>query len=196
MHHEIFASQARKEGQSLDSVLSVMHEKQKSGTKAVGFKLFYNHLTLSEWEQFASYDGFDVIHLTRKNRLRTILSLDLAMQTDQWVTTAFDPETHQPRCMLPVSTLIKRMEKLGRQEARTRKLFEGRRMLEVVYEDMVESNSDTFSRLGEFLRVDDLQLEKVMLRKQNAGRLVDLIANYDEVHDALKNSEYCSCLDD
>src|SRR5512139_1184559 len=69
MYHEIFAAHNREIGKDFDKVFSTLFRRESKGTRLVGFKLFYNHLTDEEWERFLSHRGFKVIHLTRENRV-------------------------------------------------------------------------------------------------------------------------------
>src|SRR5512144_2789036 len=52
MYHELFADHNREIGKDFDKVFSTLFRKEKKGTRMVGFKLFYNHLTEAEWDKF------------------------------------------------------------------------------------------------------------------------------------------------
>ncbi len=79
MYHEVFAKRNREiAGKEFDLIFPMLFRKESRNIKAVGFKLFYDHLTRDEWEKFLSHKYIRIIHLTRENRLRTIVSLDIA----------------------------------------------------------------------------------------------------------------------
>src|SRR5215208_234320 len=84
MYHEIFASHNREVGRDFEKILSTVYQYESKSTKIVGFKVFYNHLTEDEWEEFVAHRDVRVIHLTRQNRLRTVISLEIAFKTGQW----------------------------------------------------------------------------------------------------------------
>jgi len=158
----------------------------------VGFKLFYEHLTMDEWEKFLSHKYLRIIHLTRKNRLKTIVSLDIAFKTNQWSLSANDKNKQlvEKRILLNTSTLIDRLEQIQEYETFIRDGFKDRHILEVVYEKLTTEPEETFQYIGAFLGVDDIELGKITLTKQNPESLEQLIVNYDEVYELLKNTKY------
>jgi LPS sulfotransferase NodH len=195
MYDEIFAAHNRVIGEDFDRVFATLFRKERRGTRIVGFKLFYNHLTEEEWRRFIAHDEFEVIHLTRANTLRTVVSLDIAFKTGQWTAGRRRNRPASDRVVeLDSSQLLGRLQGIREAETRTRERFAGRRVLEVVYEDMVRDPSETFGRVGAFLGVDDVDPERIRIRKQNTEPLRRLIANYDEVSEALQGSEFERCL--
>ena len=81
MYHEIFADHNRPVGQDFDRVFSTVFQPESKTTKMVGFKVFYNHLTEDEWQKFLTCKDLKIIHLIRRNRLRTVISLEIAFKT-------------------------------------------------------------------------------------------------------------------
>src|SRR5512138_3833678 len=88
MYHEIFASHNRRVGEDFDRILSTVFQYENKSTQVVGFKVFYNHLTEEEWNKLVACQGLKVIHLTRRNRLRTVISLEIAFKTGQWTKSS------------------------------------------------------------------------------------------------------------
>src|ERR671923_162996 len=84
MYHELFASHNREVGKDFEKILSTIYQYESKSTRLVGFKVFYNHLTDEEWEKLVRRKDLRVIHLTRRNRLRTVISLEIAFKTGQW----------------------------------------------------------------------------------------------------------------
>jgi LPS sulfotransferase NodH len=197
MYHEIFAERNRElVGRNFDQIFPMVFQKESRNIKAVGFKLFYEHLTRDEWEKFLSHKYLRVIHLTRENRLRTIVSLDIAFKTDQWGVSANDKnkELVEKRIILDTSTLFDRLDKIHDCEKFTRDLFKDNNILEVVYEKLTTKPGETFQDIGEYLGVDDIDISKITLTKQNPENLEHLIVNYDEVYELLKNTKYAAHL--
>lgn len=50
--------------------------------------------------------------------------------------------------------------------------------------------SETFSRISSYLNIEDIDYKKTKLKKQNPESLQDLIVNYDEVAQLLKNTRF------
>src|SRR5574338_521256 len=158
MYHEIFASHNREIGRDFEQVLSTLFQKEAKGTRMVGFKLFYNHLTPEEWEKFLAHDEFRVIHLTRANRLRTIISLEIAFKTGQWTQSSRSREMRPEDRMVTLDPkkLLERLERLHADEQLARERVKARPVLEVVYETMTGQPLETFERIGSFLGVSDI----------------------------------------
>jgi LPS sulfotransferase NodH len=179
-------------GKDFDQILPMVFQKESRNIKAVGLKLFYNHLTRDEWEDFLSRKYFRVIHLTRENRLRTIVSLDIAFKTDEWTASANDKNKQlvEKRIILDTSKLIDRLEHIQDYETFIRDHFKDRHILEVVYEKLTTKPREIFQYIGGYLGIDDIDLSKITLRKQNPESLEQLIVNYDEVYELLNNTKY------
>ena len=197
-YHEIFADHNRTIGEDFDKVLSQVYRKESRDTGLVGFKLFYNHLTEEEWVKFLQHDEFKIIHLTRANRLRTITSLDIAFKTDEWTRSSYSKgrQLVEKRITLDTFKLIGRLEKIQSEESFARERFIGRPIIEVVYEELVRNPKAVFQSVGGFLGVDDIDLTKIKIVKQNTEKLDQLIINFDEVSECLKNSQFSDCLND
>ena len=193
MYHEVFARRNRKRaGKKFDMIFPMLFRKENRNIKAVGFKLFYDHLTIDEWEKFLSHKYLRIIHLTRENRLRTIVSLDIAFKTDQWSISANDKDKQivEKRILLDTSKLTDRIEQIRHYERLTRDRFRDRHLLEVVYEKLIRKPEQTFQYISDYLGVDDIDYRGIALRKQNPESLEQLIVNYDEVYELLKNTNY------
>ncbi len=192
MYHEIFAEHHREKGKDFEKILSVLYQKHDKSISIVGVKLFYNHLTEDEWQKFLSHKDFKIIHLTRQNRLRTIVSLEVAFKTGQWTksnkSVAAGPV--DKRITLDPSNLVQRLAKLEADEKLAREQFKDRPILEVVYEELVSQPISTFQRIGEYLGVSDIDPGKIKLTRQNPESLERIILNYDDVFRALSNTSY------
>jgi LPS sulfotransferase NodH len=197
MYHEVFAKRNRAlVAKEFDQIFPMVFQKESRNIKAVGFKLFYEHLTKDEWEKFFSHKYLRIIHLTRENRLRTIVSLDIAFKTDQWSASANDKDKQivEKRILLDTSKLIDRLEQIQNYETFIRDRFKDWHILEVVYEKLTTKPRETFQFIGAYLGVDDIDLSKITLTRQNPESLEQLIENYDEVYDLLKNTKYAQHL--
>lgn len=199
MYHEVFAKRHREiTGKEFDLIFPMLFRKESKNIKAVGFKLFYEHLTIGEWEKFLTHKYLKIIHLTRENRLRTIVSLDIAFKTDQWSLSANDKDSRfmEKRVLLDISRLIHRIEQIREYEVFIRDRFKNREIMEVEYEKLIGKPEQTFKNIGGYLGVDDFDLSKITLTKQNPESLEQLIVNYDEVYEVLKNTRYAGYLSD
>lgn len=195
MYHEIFASHNREVGKDFEKVLSILYQYESKATELVGCKVFYNHLTDEEWRKLAALPELKVVHLTRQNRLRTVISLEIAFKTGHWTNSGNSTGPREKRVTLDPQVLIQRLEQIEAGEALTRKRFYDRPVLEIVYEDLVQSPKDVFTAVGDFLGVGGIDPGKIRLKRQNPEPLSELIVNGDQVEAVLKNSRFAEFLD-
>jgi LPS sulfotransferase NodH len=194
MYHEIFASHNRQVGKDFEKILSTLYQYESKSTKLVGFKVFYNHLTDEEWKKLVALRDLKVIHLTRWNRLRTVISLEIAFKTGQWTKAGNIGESREKRVMLEPLKLMKRLEQIEEGEEAIRVRFCDRQMLEITYEELVRSPDEVFGSIGAYLGVDGIDPGKIRLKKQNPEPLSELIMNYDEIESVLKNTRFTEYL--
>lgn len=194
MHHEIFASHNREVGKDFEKILSTLYQSESKATELVGFKVFYNHLTDEEWKKLGTLPDLKVIHLTRRNRLRTLISLDIAFKTGQWTNARYSLGPEEKRITVDPQNLLKRLERIEQGEALTRVRFSDRPMLEVRYEDLVQSPYKVFESVSGYLGVDGIDPGKIRLKRQNPEPLSELIVNCDEIESVLKNTRFAEYL--
>lgn len=197
MHHEVFAGENRKTGENVDSILSDVFCAGSPAIKAVGFKVFYYHLTDDEWTRFKQ-SNMALIHLTRKNRLRTITSLDIAFATNQWLVTGPEHGQTKPCAIrLDPDTIPDRIRRIETMENEARERFRRHSLMECTYEDFVLQPEKTFHRLVEFLGLEGcVDTKAINLIRQNPQPLSALIENYDEISKVLKPTAYSTYLSD
>ncbi|HMB22115.1 MAG TPA: Stf0 family sulfotransferase [Anaerolineales bacterium] len=196
MYHEIFASHNRRVGEDFDRILSTVFQYERKSTQVVGFKVFYNHLTEEEWSKLLACRELKVIHLTRRNRLRTVISLEIAFKTGQWTQSGNSGKPKEKRVTLDPLKLINRLEQIEEGESATRRRFCDRQILEIVYEELVRSPEKVFEAIGAYLGVDGIDPGQIRLKRQNPETLQQLIVNYDEVAAVLQNTRFAECLSD
>jgi len=195
LHHEIFAAHNREIGKNYEKTFSVLFQKQLKSIRLLGFTLFYYHLTDDEWEKFLRNDDIKIIHLTRKNYLKTIVSLDIAFKTDRWNSSLLYRKPLEKKIVIDVDALIERIDQIRAYEELTRERFKNWDYIEVVYENLVTNPLEEFRRIGAFLNVTDIDSGKIILRKQNPEKLSELIVNYSEVAKLLAKTKYAYLLE-
>lgn len=196
VYHEIFASHNRRVGEDFEKILSTVFQYESRSTEVVGFKVFYNHLTDEEWDKLLACRELKIIHLTRRNRLRTVISLEIAFKTGQWTKSGNSGEPKEKRVALDPLKLIQRLEQIEAGEIATRRRFSDRPVLEVVYEDLVCAPAEVFKSVGDYLGVQGLDPGKIKLKRQNPETLQQLILNYEEVAAVLQNTRFAGYLSD
>jgi LPS sulfotransferase NodH len=129
--------------------------------------------------------------LTRKNQLRTILSLDIAFKTNQWVASKeLENKSLEKRVLVDISTLINRLELIESYEMLARDRFKDREILEITYEDLIANPEHTFQKVGKYLHIGNIDPSQITLKKQNPEPIEKLIINYSEVSNLLKGTRF------
>ncbi len=197
--------------------------------QAVGFKMFYDHLTpeyfekminrreASEgllqrihnleafirahtsrqelltrfeaaWNYLRNDTGLKVIHLRRKNKLETLVSLKTAFLTDEWMHVH---NKQRPKTVLQLNfeECFQYFNKLEAYESDYSARFTEHDALEVVYEDLVEKTNEEMSRIFDFLGLPRQQV-RTILKKQIVASLPEVIGNYADLKKSFESSKW------
>lgn len=188
-HPEIYAENElfyEIEDRSIETVLAGIYGTYFQIIKAVGFKIFYYHPLDDNsqivWDYLRQMDDLHVIHLQRKNVLRTLLSRQIATATNTWgITTDKDRSTIEDRRMqLDPETLREQFEQTHNWQVEFDALFSSHPKITLIYEDIVADSDAEFKKVTEFLELPFVK-PKIGLKRQNPEPLSDLIANYEEL---------------
>lgn len=190
MYHEIFAPHYRKATTTFKTRSSVLYNRQPTFVDSLGVKIFYSHLSTNEWVELLERRDFRYLHLTRKNRLKTVISLTIAKTTDQWTNTNRQTNSIKPKVRLNENHLIGQLNELASRERRFRQQFSETEILELSYEELTKNPAETLSRASNFLSLDAIDHDNIPLKKQNSEAISDLIENYEEVARLLRGTEY------
>ena len=168
--------------------------------RARGFKMFYNHPINIDpqkreegFDMLAAQPNLRVIHLKRRNILRTLVSYEIAVKAGMWMVRKKDRE---------------RLDKLANytfsfSESDLRKAFEEQRMLEriaderfksghllqVCYEDLVQNPESTFRKVTDFLDVPPRSPTTEYV-KINTRPIREILENYDALKADFAGSEW------
>ena len=161
--------------------------------EAVGFKLFYNHAREASrrrvWDRIVDAHGPAVVHLTRRNLLKSLVSLRRAEMDGRWVATR--PTTSRPmeKVRLTYEECVGYFEQSLRWQDEHESRLGGQPRLNVVYEDLVSRGPLEHVRILEFLGVPPRQLRPGTLQ-QSHGPLRDVLANFAELERRFSGSRW------
>lgn len=196
--YEIFNDEYRTVGMGYEQIMAELLRPYSAMIKAVGCKILYNQLTGEEWEKFLAYPDFRIIHLTRRNRLRTATSHNIATKTGQWSEygLADKPPLEERKIWLDKDEVFNSFVKLNIAEQRARQRFKDREIFEVTYEELVSDTEGTVAAIARFIGVQPWEIKDITLRQQNPERLRDLIQNFDELKRAFSNTPWRAYFDE
>lgn len=166
--------------------------KYPSSVSAVGFKIFYYHPNGSDdetiWELLSALPEIRVVHLVRRNVLRSVVSRHIASARKSWAMTKSAVQEQRPIFIEP-ATILDELRVMSALAAKRLALFDSAQVLELTYEDLVSQTQRAIKDVGGFLGVN-LDMGQSELRRQNPGSLHDVLANYAEVKSVLLQSEF------
>lgn len=91
-------------------------------------------------------------------------------------------------------TVVRDLAMIAAETAKWRQRLENLEVMEVVYEEYVRDQASWNGRVLEFLQVPVQELNSD-LKKVNPDVLRDLVTNFVEIADVLRQSPYAFCLD-
>lgn len=174
---------------------------------AVGFKVMYNQLSL--WPTFAyltprggrllqdrslrnwlSVNEVIIIHTLRRNRLKVLVSHELAAQSGRYHSR--DSESENRRVAIPLLGLKARLRRIETAERVARATIRGLPTIEIVYEDYISAGgADQDGRLCAALGQPILEGGlSSPLRKVSSDDLRDTVENYDQVAAYLSGTRF------
>jgi LPS sulfotransferase NodH len=176
----------RRKNRGFIEIIDDAFTKATQEIEAVGFKIFYYH-PIGEngteiWDYLVSDKEIHVIHLLRRNTLRTVVSHKVAQETREWRhnTDRSDRLVKKKSVYFEPEELIRNAMLTKLREEQGRKLFEQHPMLEVLYEDLVGHLGPTYTSITEFLGLMRWSPSTDTV-KQNPEPLDQLLENYDEI---------------
>jgi LPS sulfotransferase NodH len=181
-------------GRNIKDVLVKVFGKEPYYIKAKGFKIFYYHPEDDDsndiWNTLMDMDNLRVIHLKRRNILRTLISRKIAGIQDVWLVTSSDRNTSKNKAVcFTVKELEEGFEQTRKWETCGDEMFKNHPQVSVYYEDLVNDPESTFGIITDFLGVPYIQ-PKTNLKKQNPERLRNLVINYDDLKPAFYETEW------
>lgn len=192
---------SRLNGKPLTRVLARTFSRQAFFVKAKGFKIFYYHPQDDPsgeiWNALAAMDDLHVIHLKRRNVLRTLVSRKLAGLEGRWRS---DPGNRQHSSTdVSVSFDVPELEQ-GFRETRAweqagEERFHDHSVLTLEYESMLDRLEETSCQVLSFLGVQPQPLMSP-LQKQHTRSLRDMVVNYDDLKLAFAGTEWQSFFDE
>ena len=166
--------------------------------RAAGFKLFYYHARDGElaavWPYLRGRRDLKVVHLTRRNTLKTHLSRKRAALTGQWVKTAVAPSRGSSVELDYEECLNDFVETRNWEESADRE-FTGHAVLRLEYERLADDYPNEMRAVQDFLGVDRHPLQP-STSPQSRESLSTSISNYDELKDRFRGTPWAEFFTD
>lgn len=167
--------------------------------KYIGFKIFYYHpLDCNDkavWDFIKKDQNIRLIHLTRQNMLKTIVSREIADKTNTWSNKSRNNiQIKDKQVEIDIDYCLNELEITHQFENKTRNEFNREFFMEITYEDLIRDNQKIMNEVFDFLDIEETKV-KSSYKKQNKEKLEDLIINYKELYNALKRTKWSYLLE-
>lgn len=179
-------------GKNTEGELNILYSNKPAIIQAVGFKIFYYHPLDGEfdqiWQILERDKEINVIHLKRKNILRTILSRKIAEKTEAWLKKGINKDRlnlEDKQVSLTEEECLKGFTQTKNWKITFDERFGIHQKMEVFYENLIKNKQNELIRIQQFLDVKIETLDTFLIR-QNPEKLSDLIINYQELKKNLK----------
>ena len=185
MHGEMFS---KLNGRSIRDIYKVFRKNKPRQIKASGFKLFYTHPEDGNQEEMLRLiermPQPVIIHLIRKDKLRMMASLKIALSTDVWgLKEGHAPiPADQKKVNIAPEEALKFLADIIHYELRTEARFKGGHYLRLTYEDLASHPDTCLSSIFKALKVSPQPAITNYVRT-NPEPLHELISNYQELVD-------------
>lgn len=194
---------AKLEGKTIQQKWTDIFQPMPRGVKAVGFKIFYYHpLDHFEgagdvWGKLVEDKSIRIIHLMRRNKLRTIVSREIAGKTDKWRKANMNntATAEDKKIMLSLDDLRYQLNYTTKAEIESQQRFAAHSTLNMYYEELTTNINDQINKVFDFLELRHLPL-RIPTKRQNPEKLSELLVNYAEIKKELAGTEWETCLED
>lgn len=180
-----------KEEEPVSFLKKLVYREMPKSVSGVGFKLFYTHARSSNenqvWDYLKESKDLNIIHLKRKNLLKTHLSEQIALKTQIWVGKK-NPSQIYP-IKLDYSNTLEFFNSIKKQEEKNHDFFSDHNVFEVYYEDILKDIEYYSRNLQEFLNLPFRNLY-ISTPKQSSIPLSQAISNFFELKERFEGSPW------
>jgi LPS sulfotransferase NodH len=162
-------------------------------TTHLGFRLFHDHARQRPekaiWTALRRMRNLKVIHLQRRNILKNLLSLKLALRSSRWQRLEGTPPVRYEPLTLTFEEVVAHIKSRERSFARGSRFFRRHRRTEIFYEDLERDEERRLEALLRFLGLPSQPLVS-STRKQNQQPSWELIENHAELEDRFRHTRW------
>ena len=128
----------------------------EDGHRVVGFKLLYGHAIAEPdlLKHLAADKTSAIIHLTRRNQLRRLVSERQASATGNWAVSRRKTPEKRPAVHATMEEILSSFRMIEKRRREIGALFNEHRVMDVVYEDLAERPLETAARVARFLDLE------------------------------------------
>lgn len=169
--------------------------KRKSGISYLGFKLLYNHPQDSSeqfvWDRIKEDPEIVIIHLHRKNLLRSYVSLEVGNKTGVWIKTEKSKSLNSSgkQVLISKADCLDYFISVTEAEESIKSTYTKHVVMDIYYEDLVDDYQNVMNDIFAHMRLEPIKVSS-NIKKQNPESLKNLIVNYNELELELRESKW------
>lgn len=141
------------------------------------------------WNYLGGDNDLKIIHLKRRNLLKTYLSLKKAYTTGEWLKIKDTSCNSNRKITIDYPECLKYFERIETFEKKYDDFFRHKNVLTLFYEDLAQNQELALASIFNFLSIPSQRLRSV-LKKQIQGTLQENIINYPEAKQFFNNSKW------
>lgn len=183
------------ESQSSLEAWNKLFRKRQKKIKYVGCKLFYHHPLIGDkevWNLVENDKSIIIIHLIRKNVLRSLVSKKIGLKTKKWTENINSEEfidLKNKKIKLTSEECEKYFTEIKGYQEEIDRNFSNHKLIPLSYEDLAKDSRTVIKGIYREFGLDDFERDSE-LKKQNPESLEDLIINYHELKDYFNGSKW------
>jgi LPS sulfotransferase NodH len=161
----------------------------RKGYSTIGFKLMYSHVASQKVlvEYLVADRAIRVIHLTRRNQLRRLVSEHQARATNEWAARWGANVEARPAVAISTNDIVNSFQKIEAQQAMVDSVFANHAVLRLVYEDLVQRPFQVAERVARFLGLCSLaKPTRLQYQKTGAENISEALTDFDALRAKLR----------
>lgn len=170
----------------------VVFRKVPADVEAVGFKLFYYHARTAPfdrlWDDLGQDTSLRVIHIKRRNILKTHISRENAEKSGSWVNTSGVREDPKP-LHVEYAACLEDFTRTRQWETEADRFFQRHPLLQVTYEELTNQTEPEVRRIQDFLGLAQTPVAARTF-KQSQKSLAEAIENFNELKQQFAGSPW------
>lgn len=150
---------------------------------------YLNNKFKSLWNYLVKDTDLKIIHLKRRNKLDTLISLKTAYATSEWMHWMPGTQNRKMQLDLDYEECFNYFSAIERYETVNDITFRNHSKLEMYYEDLVSDKQQCANDICDFFELPYKPV-KTLLKKQIAYPPCEIINNYNDLKKAFENTSW------
>ncbi len=180
-------------------IKNIIFRNYPSSIYAAGFKIFYDHAENKDlsivWKYLKSIEDLRIIHLKRKNLLKSLVSFYIAKKTGEFISFQNSRAKSTIQLSITPEECLEYFHKIEHWRKKYELFFSDKKIHTIYYEDLIANQHQEVQNLELFLSIPATRLSS-NLKRQNTRLLSDIITNYTSLQRYFYKTPWASFFDE